>query len=119
MSVLIVDDAAFMRMTIRRILEEKDIKIAGEAANGLEAIKKYQELKPKVVTMDITMPEMDGVEAIRQIRKIDPNAKIIACSAMGQEVMVIEAIKAGAKSFVVKPFKSEKLVEELQRALNT
>lgn len=119
MSVLIVDDAAFMRMTISRILQENDMEIAGEAVNGLEAIKKYQELKPKVVTMDITMPEMDGIEAIRQIRKIDPNAKIIACSAMGQEVMVIDAIKAGARSFVVKPFKPEKLMEELHRALST
>lgn len=115
MGVLVVDDAAFMRMTIVRILQANKIEVVGEAADGIEAIKKYKELNPSVVTMDITMPEMDGVEAIRKIKEIDPNAKILACSAMGQERMVIEAIRAGAKGFVVKPFQEEKLVDELRR----
>lgn len=117
MGVLVVDDAEFMRTTMKGMLSENGIEVLGEAANGVEAIQKFQELNPKVVTMDITMPEMNGIEATREIIKIDPSAKIIVCSAMGQEAMVIEAIKAGAKAFVVKPFNEEKLINEINNYL--
>lgn len=115
MKVLITDDAAFMRMTIRKILEENGIEIAGEAANGKEAVDRYKELSPDIVTMDITMPIKNGIEAIRDIIEFDSNARILACSAMGQESMVIEAIKAGAKGFIVKPFQADKLLMELDK----
>lgn len=115
MKVLITDDAAFMRMTIRKILEENGIEIAGEAANGKEAVDRYKELSPDIVTMDITMPIKNGIEAIRDIIEFDSNARILACSAMGQESMVIEAIKAGAKGFIVKPFQADKLLVELDK----
>jgi len=113
--VLIVDDAAFMRMMLKDIVIKAGFEVAGEAANGREAVEKYKELKPDIVTMDITMPEMDGITAIKEIMKIDPNAKIIVCSAMGQQAMVIEAIKAGAKDFIVKPFQPSRVVEALQK----
>jgi two-component system chemotaxis response regulator CheY len=113
--VLIVDDAAFMRMLLKDIITKAGYEVAGEAANGIEAVEKYKELKPDVVTMDITMPEMDGITAIKKIREIDPNAKIIVCSAMGQQAMVIEAIQAGAKDFIVKPFQHSRVVEALQK----
>ena len=115
--VLIVDDAAFMRMMIKDILTKGGHEVVGEAANGLEAIERYKELKPEVVTMDITMPEMNGIDAIKEIRKIDPNATIIVCSAMGQQAMVIEAIQAGAKDFIVKPFQAGRVIEAVQKAL--
>src|SRR3712207_9486061 len=95
--------AAFMRMSIRKMLEENGFEIVGEAENGLMAIEKYQELQPEVVTMDITMPEMDGLEALRQIKKIDPAASIVMVSALGQEARMKEAIIYGAKGFIVKP----------------
>lgn len=117
MGVLVVDDADFMRTTIKAILSESDIEVIGEAEDGLEAIEKYKELRPDVVTMDITMPEMDGIRAVKEILQIDPEAKIIVCSAMGQQSMVIEAIKAGAKTFVVKPFDRKKLVNEIKTLL--
>ncbi|AJC72962.1 MULTISPECIES: chemotaxis protein CheY [Pseudothermotoga] len=113
--VLIVDDAAFMRMLLKDIITKAGYEVAGEAANGVEAVEKYKELKPDVVTMDITMPEMDGITAIKKIREIDPNAKIIVCSAMGQQAMVIEAIQAGAKDFIVKPFQHSRVIEALQK----
>jgi len=113
--VLIVDDAAFMRMLLRDIITKAGYEVAGEAANGVEAVEKYRELKPDVVTMDITMPEMDGIQAIKKIREIDPGAKIIVCSAMGQQSMVIEAIQAGAKDFIVKPFQHSRVVEALAK----
>ncbi|MCS7174512.1 chemotaxis protein CheY [Pseudothermotoga sp.] len=113
--VLIVDDAAFMRMLLKDIITKAGYEVAGEAANGAEAVEKYRELKPDVVTMDITMPEMDGITAIKKIREIDPNAKIIVCSAMGQQAMVIEAIQAGAKDFIVKPFQHSRVIEALQK----
>lgn len=113
--VLIVDDAAFMRMLLKDIITKAGYEVAGEAANGVEAVEKYKELKPDVVTMDITMPEMDGITAIKKIKEIDPNARIIVCSAMGQQAMVIEAIQAGAKDFIVKPFQHSRVIEALQK----
>ena len=115
--VLITDDAAFMRATLRNLLEKEGFVVAGEAANGEEAVRLYQELKPDIVTMDITMPVMNGIDAIKEIMKIDPNAKIIVCSAMGQKPMVIEALQAGAKDFLVKPFEPARVVQALKRAL--
>lgn len=115
MKVLITDDAAFMRMTIRKILEDNGIEVVGEAGNGKESVDKYKELKPDIVTMDITMPVKNGIEAIRDIIEFDSNARILACSAMGQESMVIEAIKSGAKGFIVKPFQADKLLMELEK----
>lgn len=115
--VLVVDDAAFMRMMIKDILTKNDFEIVGEAANGQEAVDKYKELKPELTTMDITMPEMDGISAVKEIRAIDPAAKIIMCSAMGQQAMVIEAIQAGAKDFIVKPFQPDRVVEAMRKAL--
>lgn len=115
MKVLITDDATFMRMMIRKILEENGIEVIGEASNGNESIAKYKELNPDVVTMDITMPIKNGIEAIKGIMEFDSKAKILACSAMGQETMVIEAIKAGAKGFIVKPFQPDKLLLEINK----
>ncbi|RDV84696.1 response regulator [Ammonifex thiophilus] len=115
--VLIVDDAAFMRMMIKNILTKHGYEVVGEAANGREAVELYKQLKPDVVTMDITMPEMDGIEGVKAIRAIDPNAKIIMISAMGQQAMVMEAIQAGAKDFIVKPFQQERVLQALERVL--
>ncbi|ACL70442.1 response regulator receiver protein [Halothermothrix orenii H 168] len=113
-TVLIVDDAAFMRLNLKNILKD-DYEIVGEAKNGQEAVEMYQELNPDIVTMDITMPVMDGLEAIRAIKDIDPDANIIVCSAMGQQKMIIEAIEAGAKDFIVKPFKEERVIEAVKK----
>jgi len=114
-SVLIVDDASFMRLNLKQILEEDEYEIVGEAENGREAVEKYQNLEPDIVTMDITMPEMDGLEAIKAIKDIDPGANIVVVSAMGQQKMVIEAIEAGAEDFIVKPFKDERVIEALKK----
>ena len=116
--VLIVDDAAFMRLTIKQMLEAHGHTMVGEAADGLEAVKKYTELKPDVVMLDITMPEMNGIEALRQIKEINPSAKIIICSAMGQQAMVAQAIQYGAKDFIVKPFEEARLIAALERVLS-
>jgi two-component system chemotaxis response regulator CheY len=116
-SILIVDDAAFMRMMIKDILSKNGYEIAGEAANGVEAVEKYKETKPDLVTMDITMPEKDGVQALKEIKQIDPNAKVIMCSAMGQQSMVIDAIQSGAKDFIVKPFQADRVLEAIQKVL--
>ncbi len=113
--VLIVDDAAFMRMLLKDIVTKAGYEVAGEASNGKEAVEKYKELNPDIVTMDITMPEMTGIEATKEIIKMDPNAKIIMCSAMGQQMMVVEAIQAGAKDFIVKPFQQSRVVEALSK----
>lgn len=115
--ILVVDDAAFMRMMIRDILVKNGFEVAGEAANGKEAVEKYQELNPDVTTMDITMPEMDGITAVREIRKADPNARIIMCSAMGQQAMVLDAIQAGARDFIVKPFQEDRVVDAIKKVL--
>jgi len=116
-NVLIVDDAAFMRMMIKDILGKNGYTVIGEAENGAVAVEKYMELNPDIVIMDITMPEMDGLQAVREIRKRDPQAKIIMCSAMGQQAMVIDAIQSGAKDFIVKPFQADRVVEAVKKAL--
>ncbi len=115
--VLVVDDAIFMRATIKRILEENGHSIVAEASTGVEAVEKFAEVKPDVVILDITMPEMDGIAALKRIKIIEPKAKIIICSALGQKDKVVEAIKEGALSFIVKPFKEEKLVEVVEQAI--
>lgn len=113
--VLIVDDAAFMRLSLKTMLERNGYEVIGEAVNGLEAIQKYATLKPEIVTMDITMPDMDGVQALEQIKKIDSNAVVVIISALGQETMVKRAIMLGAKGFIVKPYKEEHLIKALSK----
>lgn len=115
MKVLIVDDTVFMRITIRRILEAHNIDIAGEAEDGEEAVRKYKTCQPDLVVMDISMPKMDGIEAVKHIKAYDENANIIMCSLQGQRANVMEAIKAGAKSYLVKPLKEDKLLLEIQK----
>lgn len=116
-NILICDDAAFMRMMIKDILTKNGYNIAGEAENGLKAVEKYNETKPDLVLMDITMPEMDGIESLKAIRAKDPNACVIMCSAMGQQAMVIEAIQSGAKDFIVKPFQAERVLEAVKKVV--
>lgn len=116
-SVLICDDAAFMRVMIKDILTKNGYEVAGEAENGLKAVEKYAETKPDLVMMDITMPEMDGIQALKEIKKVDAAAKIIMCSAMGQQAMVIESIQAGAKDFIVKPFQAERVLEAVKKVV--
>ena len=116
-SVLICDDAAFMRMMIKDILTKNGYDIAGEAENGAIAVAKYQELKPDLVLMDITMPEMDGIQALKNIKAADGAANVIMCSAMGQQAMVIEAIQAGAKDFVVKPCQADRVLEAVKKVI--
>lgn len=115
--ILVVDDAAFMRMMIKDILGKNGYEVIGEAQDGAVAVEKYKELKPDLVTMDITMPEMDGIAALKEIKKFDPNAKVIMCSAMGQQAMVIDAIQAGAKDFIVKPFQADRVIEAIKKTL--
>jgi len=115
--ILIVDDAAFMRMMIKNILIKNGYEICGEAENGQTAIELYKELKPDLITMDITMPEMNGIEVVKAIRAFDPGANIIMCSAMGQQAMVMEAIQAGAKDFIVKPFQQDRILQAVGRVL--
>jgi two-component system chemotaxis response regulator CheY len=115
--ILIVDDAAFMRMMIRDILSKNGYEVVGEAPDGAQAIERYKELKPDLITMDITMPEMDGIAALKEIKKLDGSAKVIMCSAMGQQAMVIDAIQAGAKDFIVKPFQADRVIEAIKKAL--
>ncbi|SDG98201.1 two-component system, chemotaxis family, response regulator CheY [Alteribacillus persepolensis] len=116
-SVLIVDDASFMRMMLKDILEKNDFTIAGEAKDGQEAVHLYKDTSPDLVTMDITMPEMDGIAALKEIKAMDANANVIMCSAMGQQAMVIDAIRAGAKDFIVKPFQADRVLEAIQKTL--
>jgi len=116
-NILICDDAAFMRMMIKDILTKNGYNIAGEAENGAVAVDKYKETSPDLVLMDITMPEMDGIQALKAIRSNDPNASVIMCSAMGQQAMVIEAIQSGAKDFIVKPFQAERVIEAVKKVV--
>ena len=116
-NVLICDDAAFMRMMIKDILTKNGYNIAGEAENGVKAIEKYNELKPDLVLMDITMPEMDGIQALKKIKEADAKATVIMCSAMGQQAMVIESIQAGARDFIVKPFQADRVLEAVKKVI--
>lgn len=114
--ILVVDDAMFMRTMIKNLLKSSpDFEVVGEAENGKDAIQKYKELQPDIVTLDITMPEMDGLEALKEIMKIDAKAKVVICSAMGQQGMVLDAIKNGAKDFIVKPFQADRVIEALTK----
>lgn len=116
-NILVVDDAAFMRMMIKDILTKNGYNVAGEAENGAKALEKYNEVKPDLVLMDITMPEVDGIQALKNIKAADPNAKVIMCSAMGQQAMVIESIQAGAKDFIVKPFQADRVLEAVKKVV--
>ncbi len=115
--IMIVDDAAFMRMMLKDILTKNGFNVIGEAENGAIAIEKYFELKPDLVLMDITMPELDGINAVKGIKERDPSASIIMCSAMGQQAMVVESIQAGARDFIVKPFDPDRVIEAIRKAL--
>src|SRR5699024_7683251 len=115
--VLIVDDAAFMSMMIKDILTKNRFDGVGEAADGAHAVEKCKEWTPELVRMDITMPEMDGIAALKESKQIDPNSIVIMCSAMGQQAMVIDAIQAGAKDFIVKPFQAERVLEAINKAI--
>ena len=116
-NILICDDAAFMRMMIKDILTKNGYNVAGEAENGVKAIEKYKETNPDLVLMDITMPEMDGIQALREIKKVNSRALVIMCSAMGQQAMVIESIQAGAKDFIVKPFQADRVIEAVKKVV--
>lgn len=116
-NILICDDAAFMRMMIKDILTKNGYNVVGEAENGAKAVEKYQETKPDLVLMDITMPEMDGIQALKKIKSMDPNASVVMCSAMGQQAMVIESIQSGARDFIVKPFQPDRVLEAVKKAV--
>ena len=116
-NILICDDAAFMRMMIKDILTKNGYNVAGEAENGAKAVEKYNELKPDLVLMDITMPEMDGIQALKKIKETDPGAKVIMCSAMGQQAMVIDSIQSGARDFIVKPFQADRVIEAVKKVV--
>ncbi|HMS71982.1 MAG TPA: response regulator [Baekduia sp.] len=115
--VLVVDDAAFMRKVVGDALTGSGHEVIGEAGDGVEAVEQFQQLRPDAVTLDITMPEMDGLSALREIIAIDPKARVVMCSALGQESKVLEAVKAGAKDFVVKPFQPERVVAAINKVM--
>ncbi len=115
--VLVVDDAAFMRKMVSDALTKGGHEIVGEAGNGQEAVDRFQELKPDLLTLDITMPEKDGLQALREIISLDPAARVVMCSALGQESKVLESIKIGAKDFVVKPFQPDRVIGAVEKAL--
>ncbi len=117
-NVLIVDDLAFIKFVLRDILEKAGFRVVGEASNGEQAIRQYQDKRPDAVLMDITMPGMDGLTALKAIRDIDPNAKVIICSALGQQRLIVQAIQLGAKDFIVKPFQPQRVVSALKKVLN-
>ncbi len=116
-TVLVCDDAIFMRTMISDILTQAGYEVVGEAETGTQAVEKYKQLKPDLVTMDIVMPDMGGIDAVREIVQADPNARVLMCSAMGQQGLVVEAIQAGARDFVVKPFQPSRVLEAVQRLL--
>jgi two-component system, chemotaxis family, chemotaxis protein CheY len=117
-TVLICDDAIFMRTMVSDILQQAGFEVVGEAESGLQAIEKYRALRPDLVTMDIVMPDMGGIDAVREITKLDPQARVLMCSAMGQQALVVEALQAGAKDFVVKPFQPSRVLEAVERILS-
>ena len=117
-TVLICDDAIFMRTMVSDILQQAGFEVVGEAESGLQAIEKYRALRPDLVTMDIVMPDMGGIDAVREITKLDPGARVLMCSAMGQQALVVEALQAGAKDFVVKPFQPSRVLEAVERILS-
>jgi len=117
--VLIADDAMFMRNMIKDVFNGGDFQVVGEAANGVEAVEKYKQLRPDITTMDIVMPLKSGIEAVREIVRLDREAKIIMCSALGQESLVMEAIEAGARDYIVKPFKPEKVLEVVKKLMTS
>jgi two-component system, chemotaxis family, chemotaxis protein CheY len=116
--VLIVDDLAFIKLIIRDTLEKRGFEVIGEASNGIEAIEQYTKLRPDIVLMDITMPRMDGIQSLSKIMEVDKNAKVIMCSALGQQKLIVQAIKLGAKDFIVKPFKPERIIGAIKKTLN-
>lgn len=116
-NIMICDDAAFMRMMIKDILTKNGYNVAAEAENGAIAVEKYKEVQPDLVLMDITMPEMDGIQALKAIKGLDPQATVIMCSAMGQQAMVIEAIQSGARDFIVKPFQADRVLEAVKKVV--
>ena len=116
-TVLVCDDAVFMRTMLSDILQQAGFTVIGEAGTGSIAVEKYKELRPDLVTMDIVMPDMGGIDAVREITAFDPNAKVVMCSAMGQQALVVDAIQAGAKDFVVKPFQPSRVLEAVERVL--
>jgi len=116
--ILVVDDAAFMRKMVSDALTKGGHEVVGEAGNGTEAVTRFQELKPELTTLDITMPEKDGLAALKEIIELDPSARVIMCSALGQESKVLESIKAGSRDFVVKPFQADRVIEAVGKALN-
>ncbi len=117
--ILIADDLSFMRMIQKEILGERGYNVVGEASDGIEVVEKYKSLKPDLVVLDITMPNMNGLEAMRRIFQIDPKARIIMCSALGQQKLIVEAIQAGVKDFIVKPFKPERILSAIEKALKS
>jgi two-component system chemotaxis response regulator CheY len=117
-NVLIVDDLAFIKIVLRDIIEKAGFRVIGEASNGEQAISLYQDTRPDVVLMDITMPGMDGLTALEKIRKIDPAARVIICSALGQQRLIVQAIQLGAKDFIVKPFQPQRIISALKKALD-
>lgn len=116
-NILVVDDSMFMRMMIKDMLKQGGYTVIGEASNGIECVKKYQELHPDLITLDITMDEMDGITALKEIMKINKHAKVIMCTAMGQQILVVEAIQSGAKDFLVKPFDASRVITAVQKLI--
>jgi len=116
-TIMLVDDIAFIKLVQKEVLEKEGYEIVADASDGVDAIEKYKKFKPDVVIMDITMPKLDGINAIKSILQIDPNARIVVCSAIGQHQLVIDAIKAGAKDFVIKPFEPQRLALAIKKAL--
>jgi two-component system chemotaxis response regulator CheY len=114
--ILVVDDAAFMRRMVIDVLTDGGHEVVGEGANGNEAVERYKELRPDVTTLDITMPEKDGLTALRELIAIDPGAKVVMCSALTQESKVLEAVKAGAKDFISKPFQAQRVLTAIEKA---
>ena len=117
--IVIADDLSFMRMVHKEILQEKGYQVVGEASDGVEAVERYRKLRPDIIILDITMPRMNGLEAMHKIFEFDKGAKIIICSALGQQQLIVEAIKAGVRDFIVKPFKSERVISAIEKAVNS